>query len=159
MTQDQLLNLYDQYADHVYRLALSYLRSPADAEDIVQTVFIKLLERKVSLPEGKEKTYLLTITANACKDLLRSSYRKRRADYEEAEQISVTDTFTSEEGDLFRAMYSISEKYRIAIHLHYYEGYTYPEIAKMLHISPSAVSMRIHRGCQELKQVLEKGSN
>ena len=153
MTEADFLSLFDQYHDMVYRLALSYTRSPQDAEDLVQTVFLKLLDGKLLPDPGKERAWLIQVTVNACKDLLRSAWRKRTSPLDE------TIPFTHpEEGDLFTAVMALPEKYRVAIHLHYYEGYTFAEIARFLHTSSSAVSMRLHRARKLLRSSLQEDS-
>ena len=68
---DDVIALFRQYKDPVYRLALSFTGSPADAEDVTQTVFLKYLETQPELEEGKERAWLLQVTANQCRDLWR----------------------------------------------------------------------------------------
>ena len=75
MKQEQVLALYDAYADSVYRVALGYLRSPHDAEDAVQAVFCKLLERDCTVYPGKERAFLTKLTVNHSKNQLTA--RKR----------------------------------------------------------------------------------
>ena len=62
MEQETVLELFDRYADMVYRIALSYLRSPQEAEDVVQTVFLKLLEGGMIVYPGKERAFLTKVT-------------------------------------------------------------------------------------------------
>lgn len=151
MTEAEFLPLFDAYHDMVYRLSLSYTRSPQDAEDMVQTVFLKLLDGN-RLPEpGKERAWLIQVTVNGCKDLLRSAWRKRTDPLDETIPFS-----HSEEGELFTAVMALPEKYRVAIYLHYYEGYTFQEIARFLHTSSSAVSMRLHRARKLLRSSLQE---
>ena len=64
--------LFNTYRDDVFRLAVSYTRNIQEAEDVCQTVFLKLLEQKHIQP-GKEKAWLMQVTANQCRSLLRSS--------------------------------------------------------------------------------------
>ena len=70
MEQETVLELFDRYADMVYRIALSYLRSPQEAEDVVQTVFLKLLEGGMIVYPSKERAFLTKVTINHCKNLL-----------------------------------------------------------------------------------------
>ena len=72
MEKAEVGRLYDIYAQDVYRLALSYLRNPQDAEDICHSVFLALVEKDVHLFPGSEKAWLLKCTANACKNHLKS---------------------------------------------------------------------------------------
>ena len=78
-----VMELFRLYKDDVYRLAVSYTHSIQDAEDVCQTVFLKLMEQS-SLTPGKEKAWLMQVTANQCRSLLRSVWRKRTGPFEEA---------------------------------------------------------------------------
>lgn len=80
-------DLFRQYRDNVYRLALSYTRSPQEAEDVSQAVFLKLLEQP-SITPGKEKAWLMQVTANECRSLLRSAWWKRTAPLEECTAVA-----------------------------------------------------------------------
>lgn len=149
MDRETVLELFDRYGDMVYRIALSYLRSPQEAEDVVQTVFLKLLEGCMVAYVGKERSFLAKVTINRCKDILRSAKRYVDTPLEE-----LTLLAPPEEQDLFRTIMELPEKYRVVVTLHYLEGYSFQEIAQILHISPSAVSMRLHRARDILKQQL-----
>lgn len=76
MEKQQIAELYEAYAKDVYLLALSWLHSTHDAEDILQNVFLKLLDKNITLFTGGEKAWLLTCTANACKDHLRAFWQR-----------------------------------------------------------------------------------
>lgn len=151
MTEAEFLPLFDQYHNMVYRLAFSYTKSAQDAEDVVQTVFLKLLDGKAPPQPGKERAWLCQVTVNACKDLLRSSWRRK------SEPLDETIPFVQEEESaLFAAVMALPAKYRVVVHLHYYEGYAVREIAAFLHTSPSAVSMRLHRARKLLRSSLKE---
>ena len=142
MKREQVLALYDTYADSVYRVALGYLRSPHDAEDAVQAVFCKLMEQKLSV-------FLTKLTVNYCKNQLAAAKR------------FVPDALDdlilpAEPADrtLYRAVMELPEKYRVVIVLHCMEGYALSEIAGFLHITTSAVSMRLHRARKMLDEQL-----
>lgn len=151
MEETQILSLFHQYSNMVYRLAYSYLGSSQDAEDLVQTVFLRLIDRGTAPEPGKERAYLTRITINCCKDQLRSAWRRRTVPIEEDLPFQ-----TQEDRELFHAVMELPKTYRIVIYLHYYEGYTFPEIAAFLKISPSGVSMRVHRARKLLKKQLER---
>ena len=118
MKREQVLALYDAYADSVYRVALGYLRSPHDAEDAVQAVFCKLMEQKLSVYPGRERAFLTKLTVNHCKNQLAAAKR------------FVPDALDdlilpAEPADrtLYRAVMELPEKYRVVIVLHCMEGY------------------------------------
>lgn len=154
MEEADFVPLFDQYHNMVYRLALVTMRSTQDAEDIVQTVFLKLLEAKRPPEPGHERAWLAAVTVNACRDLLR--WRMRRKTEPLDEQIPFHDP---EESALFDAVTGLPQKYRAAVHLHYFEGYTCDEISAMLGITPSAVSMRLHRARKLLRSDLKEVIN
>ena len=147
MEKQEVARLYDTYSRDVYRLALSYLRSRQDAEDICQSVFLKLLETDTALLPQKEKAWLLKCTANACKNHLKSFWRQNREDLDE--HIVFTE---ARDRELWAIVGSLPPKYRVVIHLNYYEGYPQDEIAKILAITRTAVQTRMQRA----RKILEK---
>ena len=158
MKHGRILNLFDLYADDLFRFAVSYVGSKQEAEDIVQNVFLKLLSKRLFINAEYEKPYLLKMTANMCKDYLKSKKITATANYDEIIENTngITDnSFISDERQLYDNLMKLPDIQRIPIYLHFYEGYTYKEIAKILKISESAVAMRISRGKDELKRRLE----
>lgn len=150
MDQKEVIRLFEEYAEDVFRLALSYLQNRHDAEDICQSVFVKLLSYNKPLEFGKEKAWLLTCAANACKDHLKSFWRRNTVELDE------TISFTSEtDRELWEVVNALSPKYRIVVHLYYYEGYSQEEIAGILKISRTAVQTRMSRAREQLKEVLK----
>jgi len=157
LKNEHVIRLFEKYSNDLYRFSLSYVSSKHEAEDIVQDVFLKLLIKKLEIGEDYEKPYLLRMTANKCKDTLRASKFKSSIDYDSlSESIGVSDTFTEENHTLFEAIMSLTEKVRVPVYLHYYEGYLYKDIARILNISDSAVAMRINRGKEKLRELLEE---
>ena len=157
MKKDTVMRLFSQYGNDLYRFALSFVGSKYEAEDIVQDVFVKLISRPFVIRQGTEKSYLLKVTANRCKDYLKSPRYKTHVDIDDyADVIGCSEEYTSDDNSLFNALNQIDEKTRMPIYLHYYEGYSYKEISAILKISESAVAMRISRGKEELKKLLEE---
>ena len=151
MEQKEVIRLFEEYAEDVFRLALSYLQNRHDAEDICQSVFVKLLSYKKPLKFGKEKAWLLTCAANACKDHLKSFWRKNTV------QLDETVVLNSEtDKEIWKAVNSLAPKYRAVVHLYYYEGYAQDEIAQILRISRSAVQTRMSRAREQLKEALKE---
>ena len=157
MKNDKVLHLFDEYANDLYRFAVSYVGISHEAEDIVQNLFLKLLTKNIILSKKSEKSYLLKMTANMCKDYLKSKRATTSIGYDEVGEIlSVTYSFVDKEKQLYEILMKLPETQRVPIYLHFYEGYTYKEIAKILKVSESAVAMRISRGKDELKKKLEE---
>lgn len=142
--------LFYRYKDDVYRLALSYTRSVQEAEDVCQTVFLKLMEQKTIAP-GKERAWLMQVTANECRNLLRSGWWKRTAALDETLSVEMPQT-----GYVFHSVMQLAPKYRVVIYLRYFEEYSTQEIAQLLHISQSAVTTRLNRARQMLKPMLKE---
>ena len=143
-------DLFRRYRDDVYRLAVSYTRSTQEAEDVCQSVFLKLMEQE-NLTPGKEKAWLMQVTANQCRSLLRSGWWKRTAPLEEA-------CHAGELPDrcVYRAVMSLKPKYRVVVYLHYYESYTTSEIAGLLNLSTTAVTTRLSRAREQLRALLKE---
>lgn len=154
MTEEEFLPLFDQYYNMVYRIALVSTQSQQEAEDAVQMVFLKLLEGKTCPRPGHERAWLTTVAVNTCRDLMRWKWRRKTEPLEET--IPFSDP---EESALFEAVTALPKKYRLVVHLHYYEGYTHDEIGSMLDITPSAVSMRLHRARNMLRSILKEDTN
>ena len=146
-----VLYLFHRYRDDVYRLAVNYTRSPQEAEDVCQTVFLKLLEQPDLMP-GREKAWLMQVTANECRDLLRSSWWKRTVPLEQAFQIPKTEA-----DETIYLLRKLPPKYRVVLYLHYYEQYTTAEIAQLLKIPMGTVSTRLKRARERLKTMLKEG--
>ena len=149
MDRERVVQMLNQYGDDVFRLAMSYLGNRHDAEDICQNIFLKVLNIKREPLPGKEKAWLLTCTANACKNHLKSFWRKNVGELDET--VSFTD---STEQTLYDAVMKLSPKYRAVIHLYYFEGYDQSEIGEILHLTRTAVQTRMSRAREMLKKEL-----
>ena len=142
--------IFREYRDDVYRLAICYTKSREDAEDVCQTVFLKLMEQK-SFQPGKEKQWLLRVTANECKNLLRAHWWKTTVPMDETVSVEPPEV-----NETLQAVLSLEPKYRVVIYLHYYEMLSTEEIGKLLHITRSAVTTRLSRARQMLKEHLKE---
>lgn len=144
--------LVNTYSDLILRLSYTYLKSTQDAEDICQTVFLKLLASgQVFDSPAHEKAWIVRATANACKDVLRSSFRRRTVGLE---VVAETPAPAAPTGDVLEAVMALPENYRDAVYLYYYEGYSVREIAGLLGRSESAVNAHLSRGRQKLRMTL-----
>lgn len=148
---DEILRLFHQYKDAVYRLALSLTGSPADAEDVTQTVFLKPMEKQPELEPGKERAWLLQVTANECRSLYRWLRRRSTVSLDEALAVAAPE-YTP----LLTHVMQQRPKDRAVLYLFYYEGFSTEEIGRMLHTSQSAVTTRLHRARKTLKATLEQ---
>lgn len=152
LDQDTFLSLANQHKDTVFRVALNYLGNPYDADDIVQEVFLKLYTRKKHFENDNHVRYwLIRVTVNSCKDLLKSSWKSKNVFLEEVE-VPITFEHPDQE-DLYKAVMGLPEKYRTVLYLYYYEEYTIKEIAKLLKMNVSSVTTRLSRARNQLKEV------
>lgn len=152
LTNEQFTCLARKYIDTVFRTALNCLRSPSDAEDITQNVFLKLLnEKKDFESEDHVKHWLIRVTINECRSLMRSPWRKSLPLEDYAGTLSFDQSFHS---DLFYAVMDLPPRYRMPIYLFYYEGYSTEEVAGILKLPRSTVCSQLKRGRELLKKTL-----
>ena len=155
MRSEQEINrAIDRYADTVRRLCMIHLKNYADTEDIFQTEFLKYALSSVAFEnEEHERAWIIRVTINACKDLLKSAFRRRTVPLEAAlDQAAVQDR---EHREVLEAVLSLPSKYREVVYLHYYEGYTAAEIGAILRKRENTVYTLLRRAREQLKQKLE----
>ena len=153
-TDAQFICLVDKYIDTVFRVALHYLKNHADAEDVTQNVFEKLLRQRVPFEsDAHMKHWLIRVTINECKHLLRSPWRKTVS----LEEYARTYAFEAPaQSEVFYAVMELPKKYRLPIYLHYYEGYSTKEIAGILKMPNGTVCTNLKRGRELLKKHLQE---
>lgn len=150
-----LAGLYDRYANMLYRLALSYLRSDEDARDAVQDVFIKVVEQTPRFRDVEhQRAWLVRATINRSCDLLRRRSVRTSVPLDQAANLPAH--VSNEAQEVLDCLSRVPEKYRAAVTLHDLEGFSVEETARMLRISQSAVKMRLHRGRLQLKAQWEE---
>jgi RNA polymerase sigma-70 factor (ECF subfamily) len=138
----------------IYLIALSFLRSPEDAEDVMQNVFLKLWQRRIGFADETHMDKWLTrVTVNECRSLFRS--QRGELPLEAVEGVLHAPSLEPEQ-DLVRAVMSLPESLRTVIHLFYYEELSVKEIASLLHLSQGAVKTRLSRGREKLKESLQE---
>lgn len=153
MRSEQEVNrALEQYADTVRRICLVHLKNYADTEDIFQTVFVKYLLHTAPFASPEhEKAWIIRVTINACKDLLRSVFRRRTVPLDEAAELPAPP---EEHRAVLQALQALPGAYRDVVYLHYYEGYTAPEIAQILGKNVNTVYTRLTRAKGLLRQAL-----
>ena len=144
--------LVETYSPMLLRLACTRLENPADAEDVVQEVFLKLLTARPAFRDAEhEKAWLIRTTLHRAADLRKAASR-RNVPLEEALLASAPEP----EDRLLAAVRALPEKYGAVIHLHYYEGYSLKEIGKLLGLPAATVGTRLARGRERLRQSLKE---
>lgn len=154
LTNERFTCLAQRYIDTVYRVALNYLKSPSDADDITQNVFLKLLQEKKPFDSDEHvKHWLIRVTVNECKNLVRSRWWRAESIEEYAGQLAFDNQTQS---DLFHMVMALPRKYRLPIYLHYYEGYSTQEIGQMLKLPKNTVCTQLKRGRELLKESFQE---
>ena len=145
--------LFETYGDMVYRLALVRTRSIADAEDVVQEVFLRCLKNNPVFQSAEhQKAWLLKVAVNCSKTLLGSAFRRHSVPEDAMGELVSEDD--SPDSTVYDAVLKLPEKYRTAIHLYYYEDYTVKEIASLMRTTESTVKSWLHRARGMLKETL-----
>ncbi len=145
------------YYDMLLRLALHHTENRAEAEDIVQDVFLSLLQKPKLFRDGEHaKAFLLRTVINRCKDHHKSKRRSCNVALSAAETCPapVQTAFTP----IAHAMEALRPEYRNVLYLHYYEQYSVREIAQLLGKSPNTVSSWLTRAKSQLKEVMTDDS-
>ncbi|MBQ8799465.1 MAG: RNA polymerase sigma factor [Lachnospiraceae bacterium] len=155
MEREDYERMVRKYMDTIYRIAVSYTKTPADADDIVQQTFVKLLSKKGAFVDGEhEKRWLIRVCINECNSFFSSFWRKNVDSFE---AITTEPQFmTQEDTDLYEAIKKLPPKCSVVVYLFYYEGYSTREIAKMIHIKEATVRTRLVRARKLLKEQLKE---
>lgn len=154
MTEQELRNAMTAHGDTVYRLALCRLQNAADAEDVYQDVFLRLLEQRTAGWDGGHlKAWLIRTTLNRCADLGRS--RRRQGGTLSLEEVpDLARPVDDQSAELWDAVARLPEKLRTAVHLFYGEGYESGEIGVLLGVPAATVRSRLSRARVELRNLL-----
>ncbi len=142
----------EQYGDMVRRICLVHLKNEADSQDIFQNVFLKYLVSSADFENSEhEKAWFIRVTVNACKDLRKRLFFRQTVPLEDLSEQAAAET-----GDrtVMEAVLALPAKYKDAIYLHYYEGYTAVEIGKILKKNPNTVYTLLTRGRELLRKSL-----
>ena len=146
--------LVNKYSDMVLRLALTHLGNLADAQDVCQEVFIKLFKNQRPFNDIEhEKAWIIRVTINTCKDVIRSPWKKW---FSPPEGVPLPINHT-ESMEVLSFVLTLPRKYRMVIHLYYYEGYKTAEIAELLNINESTIRTQLKRAKEILKEKIMGG--
>lgn len=154
--------LYDQYATDVLRVCYFYLSDREKAEDVCQDVFVRLMTTHTLLQPGREKSWLLKVALNRCRDLWRGAWLKRVIlGGPTFELIPAPDEFSRRDDQqaMMAAINQLPATFKEVILLHYYQGMNIAEIAQMLELPEGTISSRLSRGRKKLESILLKGGD
>lgn len=148
-TEKELTAAVNKYGDLVLRLCLIHLKNKADSDDIFQEVFLRYYRHNGSFESDEhEKAWIIRVTNNACKDLLRNFFHSRTVSIDEIGELQGRDE--TEYREVFEAVLSLPEKNREVVYLHYYEGYKAKEIASILKMNVNTVYTLLTRSKEML---------
>lgn len=154
MDSERAEYLVERYADLLIRVGRTWLGDWDDAQDVCQTVLIKLLEEPREFPdESQERAWVVRLAVNQCKNWKKTAWVRRRAPLEEGLTLAVEDP-EPEDGSLLERVRALPPKYREVIFLRYYEEYPVREIARLLGIPAPLVSTRLKRAKDKLRTML-----
>ena len=151
MDETTIEQLVQRYGGTVYRLAYAQTRSRHDADDIFQEVFLRVAQhRPVFDSDAHAKAWLLRVTLNCLKSHWRAAWRRHDVPLDERIPFPAP-----EERALDDALRQLAPKYRAAVHLYYYEGYSAEEIARMTGKKPSTIRTQLTRARAQLREILK----
>ena len=143
----------EQYADTVRRICMVHLKNYTDTEDVFQTVFLKYVQSAIQFESDEhERAWLIRVTINACKDLLKCFFRSRTLSIDQL--IEQAAELPPDNREVLEAVLSLPAKYRDVVYLHYYENYTAPQISRILGKNVNTVYTLLTRSKKMLKEKL-----
>lgn len=152
-TEQETSRAIELYSDMIRRICLLHLKNHADTEDVFQEVFLKYVPRGAVFESVEhERAWLIRVTVNACKDLLKSLFRRKTVSLEVLSEEAAS--ISSEQHATLEAVLALPEKYKDVIYLHYYEGYNAREIGRILKKKENTVYSLLSRGRELLRQEL-----
>ncbi len=152
-SEQETIRAIERYSDTIQRLCMVHLKNDADTEDIFQTVFLKYVLSSVSFESDEhEKAWFIRVTINACKDLLRSFFRRHTIPLDSI--IEQPASLPPDYRDVWEAVFSLPQKYRDVVYLYYFEDYTAPQISRILGKNVNTIYTLLTRSKHMLKEKL-----
>jgi len=152
--RQQIEQLIIRYQKSLFNIAYSICQNYDDANDVVQDTFIQYMKSEKDFNEEEHiRAWLITVAVNKARDIKRSFWHRNKVSLDEIGEIP----FEKEEYHLLDSVMKLPEKYRIVLHLFYYEDMQVKEIAEVLSITESNVKTRLSRGRKLLKESLNGG--
>lgn len=153
MTENELTRIIKLFGKNVFHTAYCYMKNYADADDIQQETFIKLYTYDKPFESDEHiKAWLLRVTINLCKNRLNSAWYRLSAPIEAAESMPAE----TESESIIPYLFRLKPKYRIVLYMHYYEGYSAKDIARIYDSNESTVLSWLARGRKQLRDILIK---
>lgn len=155
MTQEEFAQAVRTYGDTVYRVAFHALNNPQDAEDVMQTVLLKLYEREKEFEsEEHRKHWILRVAVNESRKVLRSAWRRTSVPLEEWHDAAAPED--PAKAEVLQAVMALEPKYRLAVYLYYYEGLNVTETAAAMRANVSTIQTWLLRARARLRKELSE---
>jgi len=151
-TNREFIVIYNRHVDTVYRICFSFMKNAAEAEDMTQETFLRLLSEEKNFENEKhEKAWLIVTASNLCKDALKKWWR-RNENIDKLQSLGYEQTFA--DPAIMKAILALKPDYKTAVYMYYYEGYTTAEIAEHLNCPEATVRSRLSRARAQLRNLL-----
>jgi len=155
--KEQFTRTAEVYMDTVFRVALNFLKRPDAADDVTQNVFLRLLRSEPTFESDDHlKHWLIRVTINECKRYVTMPWNRTESLEDFADSLAAE---SPESADVYRLVMRLPRNYRMAVYLHYYEGYSTKEVADMMKRPQSTVCTWLERGRKKLKKMLLEDEN
>lgn len=143
--------IYNTYSNSILKISYTYLKNTTACEDVLQEVILKILNKNIKFNDAeKEKYWIFKVTANLCKDILKSSWYKKNVELKDD-----LSYLPKEQEEVLNQVLNLKENYRIVIYLYYYENYNIKEISKILNKKATTIGTWLSRGKKELAKTLK----
>lgn len=153
----EIEDMVKRYGNMIFRLALVKMKQKESADDIFQEVFVRLIKLRNRLENCEhEKAWMIKTTLNCCKDMWKSAW-VRRVVYEGLDSANADNNMIEKDDGIYTLVLKLPDKYRVIVHLYYYEEFNIKEIGDMLKMNSNTVSTRLKRAREILKKELVKG--
>ena len=154
-TADEIVSIYSRNVDTVYRVCMMFFNGKKDdAEDAVQTAFLKLMDSGVSFKNSEhEKAWLIVTASNVCRDMLRSSWRKK-VELDDSHLAAAPALYDGD--DILTSVMSLPDNCKTAVYMYYYEGFSCGEIARAMGKTTASVWGYLHKGRAMLRDALKE---
>ncbi|MGN0551689.1 MAG: RNA polymerase sigma factor [Acutalibacteraceae bacterium] len=159
MTEQEYISAVDNYSDMLFRISFNMCRNKFDAEDIVQTVFLKLLKYDGKFTDSEHlKRWLIRVAINEGKSVFRAVQRRNSVPLEESilQAAEKTTDITDEKLTVISAVLQLPQKYRAPLYLYYYEDYSIAEISKILNVKETTIQTQLMRARKKLREKLSE---
>lgn len=156
METAQITRLVEKYGDMLLKISYTYLKSRADAEDAVQEIFMRVIEKSPQwTDENHCRNWLIRSAVNVCKNKLKSFWQRSKRSIDTVCEMPFYDEYDTN-SEVLKAVMSLPEKERIAVYMYYYEGYKSAEIAHITGKTDTAVRTYLMRARKKLKEMLKE---